>query len=252
MQSNESLVNAINLHTLHQLSGEVETSSWSSYSTFLLCKYALEVVHIILCSVMHLTVINHITRQWSLTQCKERLLEDIMLTFFIIEETKGTTTAGGIIDNLSYHLVHIVKEQLVANTNLAGRLYEYIPKTHLRIQFTEQEHFNLGISLLLGTIKTGWENLGVIEYKGITLGKVVDNILELQVYRIAVGIHHILAFLILLIHLNGFRLLMEHHETRLVTASHLEYTFSTCCLNHTSCFMWIKCHLLFWQLEIEL
>ena len=204
MQSNESLVDAINLHTLHQLSGEVETSSRSSYSTFLLCKNALEIVHIFLCSVMNLTVINHITWQWSLTQCKERLLEDIMLTFFIIEETKSTTTTGGIIDNLSYHLVHIVKEQLVANTNLAGRLYEYIPKTHLRIQFTEQEHFNLGISLLLGTIKTGWENLGIIEYKGITLGKVVDNILELQVYWIAVGIHHILAILILLIHFDGF------------------------------------------------
>ena len=30
----------------------------------------------------------------------------------------------------------------------------------LRIELTEQEHLNLGIGLLLGTIKTGWENLG--------------------------------------------------------------------------------------------
>ena len=60
--------------------------------------------------------IDDIARKRSLTQCKERTLEDIVIAILIIEETEGTATAGGIIDNLGYHLVDIIKEQLVADT----------------------------------------------------------------------------------------------------------------------------------------
>ncbi len=106
---------------------------------------------------MILTGIDHVARKRSLTQSEERTLEDIVIAILIIEETEGTATAGGIVDNLGYHLVDIIEEQLVADTDLAGRLYQYVPKAHLRIELTEQEHLNLGIGLLLGTIKTGWE-----------------------------------------------------------------------------------------------
>ena len=40
--------------------------------------------------------------------------------YTIIEETEGTSTAGGIVDNLGNHLVDIIEEKLVADTDLAG------------------------------------------------------------------------------------------------------------------------------------
>ena len=201
---------------------------------------------------MILTGIDDIARKRSLTQCKERTLEDIVVTILIIEETEGTATAGGIIDYLGYHLVDIIKEELVADTDLACRLYQHIPKAHLGIQLTEQEHLDLGIGLLLGTIKARWEYLGIIEDEGITLFEVIDDILELQEYWIAFSIYHILAILVLLVHFDGFRLLVEYHQSRLVTTGNLECTFTTSSLDHTLSLMWIKCHLSSWQLKVEL
>ena len=48
VQGDERLVDAIDFHTLHQLSREVKTRSWSCHSTLLLCEDALEVLHILL------------------------------------------------------------------------------------------------------------------------------------------------------------------------------------------------------------
>ena len=149
-----------------------------------------------------LAFVNNIAWQWSLTQSKQRTLEDIVLTILIIKETKGTATAGSIIDYLGYHLVHIVKEQLVADTNLAGWFYQYIPETHFLIQLAKQEHLYLGISLLLGTIETSRENFRIIEDKGITLIEIVDDVLKLQEYWIALSIDHVIAFSILLVHFD--------------------------------------------------
>lgn len=130
--------------------------------------------------------------------------DDDMLTDLVIEEAKSTSTAGGIVDYLSHHLVDIIKEEFVSYTNLTGWFYEYIPESHLLIQLSEQEHLNLGIGLLLGTIKTGWENLGIVEDESIALFEVIHDILELQEYWIAIGINHILAVFIFLVHLDGF------------------------------------------------
>ena len=196
--------------------------------------------------------INHIAWQWCLAQGEERTLELIVLAILIIEEAERTATAGGVVDYLGNHLVYIVEEQLVADTDLAGWLYQYIPEAHLRIELTEQEYLNLGICLLLGSVETGWEHLGIVEDEGISLLEIVHDVLELQEYRIAIGILDFLAFLIGLIHLDGFRLLVDDHQSSLVAASNLEYTFTTSCLNHTFCLMWVKCHLRSWQLEVEL
>ena len=51
---------------------------------------------------------------------------------------------------------------------------------------------------------------------------------------------------------DGLRLLVDDHQSSLVTTSYLKYTFTTSCLNHTLCLMWVKCHLRSWQLEVEL
>ena len=230
----------------------MKTGSRSSYSTLYLSENTLEIVHIILCSVMILTCIDNVARKRSLAQSEERTLEDIMTAILIIEETEGTATAGGIVDNLGNHLVDIIEEKLVADTDLAGRLYQYVPKAHLWIELAEQEHLYLGIGLLLGTVKTGWENLGIVEDEGIALFKEIHDILELQEYWIAIGINHILAVFIFLVHLDGFTLLVENHESGLVAASNLECTFTTSRFYHVLCLMWIKCHLIFWQLKVKL
>ena len=201
MQGNKCRVDASDLHTFHELAREMKPCGWRCYGTFLLSKHALEVFHIFLCGMVYLAIVDNITWQWSLAQSKERAFEDIVLTVLVIEEAKSTSTAGSIVDYLSHHLVDIIKEEFVSYTNLTGWFYEHIPESHLLIQLSEQEHLNLGIGLLLGTIESCREHLGVVEYKRISLIEIVDDVLELNKLafdRISVSI--------LAVHIYGFRL----------------------------------------------
>ena len=135
----------------------------------------------------------------------------------VIEETQRASTAGGIVDDLSHHGAVLVEEKLVADTDLSCRLYQHVPQSQFLVQFSQQEHLNLCIGLFLGTIETGWEHLGVIQYHDIAIVEIVDDMAEGQE---TVGV---VAFFVLLEHVDGLTLAVQHHQSTFITTINFLY-----------------------------
>ena len=134
----------------------------------------------------------------------------------VIEESQGASTAGSVVDHLGHHGTIVLEEEFVADTDLTGWLHEHIPQTQVGVQLAQQEHLDLGISLLLGAIETGGEHLGVVEDKGIVLVEIVEDVTEVEVNGIALFVEEIFAVLVFLRHLDTSALTVEHHEAALI------------------------------------
>ena len=135
----------------------------------------------------------------------------------VVEETKRTSTTGGIVDDLSHHRSVIFEEELVANTNLARWLYKHIPQTEFLIELAEQEHLDLCVGLLLRPIQTGRKHLCVIEYKRVVLIEVVEDVTEIEIDRLSVFVLQLLALLVVARHLYALTLTVNNHQPTLVT-----------------------------------
>src|SRR3712207_633614 len=112
------------------------------------------------------------------------------------------------------------KEQLIADTYLAGRLYQHVPKAHFLVQLTQKKHLNLGVGLLLCAVKTSRKHLCIIENKGISFFKIIQNITklkELSLYRISL--------FILPIHIYRLRLTVDYHHASLIATTDTERFF---------------------------
>ena len=205
VQGDKGKVDTLNLHTLHQLTTEVQASGRCSNSTLVLSVDGLEISHILLGSR---TTVDNVAWQWSLAQTEQHLLEFIVWT--VVEETQRTATAGGVINHLSHHRTIFLEKEFVADTNLTGRLYKHIPQALVGIKLAQQEHLNLGIGLLLGTVQTGREHLSVVEDECIVLVKVVEDVTEVETT------------------LDSLTLTMQHHQLALVAMER-----------------WLKCNLFF-------
>ena len=167
----------------------------------------LEVIHII---SGHLTTVDDITGNGCRTQRKEFLLELVVRT--VVEETQGTSATGRIVDDFCHHRTVFLEEQLVADTNLTGRLHQYVPQTQVGIQLTQQEDLNLGISLLLRTIQTGRKHLRIVEDDDVALVEIVDDAAEFD------KLLGVVTFFVFLEHVNGLTLTVNDHHTALVAA----------------------------------
>ena len=135
----------------------------------------------------------------------------------VVEESEGTSTAGGIVNDLSHHRTILLKEELITDTDLTGRLHEHVPQTQFLVEFTQQEHLDLGISLLLGTIQTGRKHLGIVEDKGIVLVEIVEHIAEVEEDGFPLLVEQILSVLIFLGRLDALTLTVNHHQTTFIT-----------------------------------
>ena len=209
MNSDKSEVDAIDFQTLHQLAAEVHTRSWRCDSTLVLGKDGLKIICIV---ISRFTTVNDIV--WN--RCRS---QGVKLTFklvvrTVIEETQGTTTTGGIVNHLSHHRAILLKEQLVADTNLSCGFYQHIPQAQLLIKFAQQEYLNLGICLLLSTIEASGEHLRIIQQHCVTLAEVVDDVAELN--KLVGGI----TFIVLLEHVDGLALTVHHHHAAFITMIH--------------------------------
>ena len=161
----------------------------------------------------------------------------------VIEETERPAATGGIVYHLSHHRTVLVEEELIANTYLTGRLYQHIPKAQFLIEFPQEEDFNLGIRLLLRTIKAGRKHFRVVEDKSIPLAEIVHDITEQQ------RLVYILAISIFLEHINRLTLAVHHHQATLVTTIDFLY----CSVFILKIFMRrLQCHLCLRQFESEL
>ena len=134
----------------------------------------------------------------------------------VVEETERTATACGIVNHLSHHRAVIFEEEFVADADLTGRLHQHVPQAQLFIEFAQQEHLDLGISLLLRTIETSREHLGVIEYKGVVLVEIVQDVTEVEIDGIAFLVFQVLAVLIFLGHLDTPALTVNNHQSALI------------------------------------
>ena len=70
----------------------------------------------------------------------------------VVEEAQRASAARSVVDYLCHHRSAVVKEELVAYSYLARRLYEDVPQAHFLVQLTQQKHLNLGVGLLLCTV----------------------------------------------------------------------------------------------------
>ena len=204
-------LNAFNLHAFQHLTREVQTAGRSRYSTFVLGVDTLEIIQIFFCC---LTTVHNIVWQRSLTESIELTFELIVRT--VVEESQGATATGSVVYYLGHHGTTIVKEKLITNANLTCRLHKHIPKAHLFVEFSQQEHLYLGIGLLLGSIQSSWEHLGVVEHKDISFAKILQYMTEIQKDRITFLVFQRLTVLVLFVHVNGLRLTMEYHQSALV------------------------------------
>ena len=171
--------------------------------------------------------------QRSLTQGKEFAFELLMGT--VIEETESATAARCIVNDLCHHRTTVVEKQLITDTDLARRLHQHVPKAHLLIELTEQEHLYLGIGLLFRTIETGREHFRIIENERITLIEMVQHIAEVKEHGIPFIVFQWFSILIGLEHIDLLRLTMQNHQ----------FTFIP--MNRR-----IQCNLLFGQFEFKL
>ena len=78
-------------------------------------------------------------------------------------------------------------------------------------------YLNLCIGLFLGTIETGWEHLAVIQYHDIAIVEIVDDMAEGQE---TVGV---VAFFVLLEHVDGLTLAVQHHQSTFITTINFLY-----------------------------
>ena len=135
----------------------------------------------------------------------------------VVEESERTSATGGIVNDLRHHRTVLLEEELVADTDLTGGLHEHIPQAQLLVELAQQEHLNLGIGLLLGTVQTGGEHLRIVEDKGIVLVEVVEHIAEVEEYGLSLLVFHILSVLIFLGGLDALTLTVNHHQTTFIT-----------------------------------
>ena len=219
MKCDESRLDAFYLHTLEQFATEMQSCRRCCYGTFVLCEYGLEVLHVLACGTRGLrfpvSVINDIAWQRCLAQRIKLLFELVVRT--VIKEAQRAAAACSVVDDLGNHRSTFVEEQLVAYSDFAGRLHKHVPKAHLLIKLTQEEHLNLCVGLLLRTVKARREYLCVVEYERVTLVKIVEHVTEIN--KIA---FHGIAVSVFLIHIDGLRLLVQHHETALVASRHAE------------------------------
>ena len=138
-------------------------------------------------------------RQRSLAEGVKVALELVVGT--VIKEAQRASAARGVVNHLCHHCSTVVKEQLVANSYLACRLYKDVPKAHLLVQLAQEEHFYLGVGLLFCSIESRREHLSVVEDERVALVEIVEHIAEIEVYGIAFLILQRLSVLVLSVHL---------------------------------------------------
>ena len=188
MKRDKCAVNAIYFHTLEHLSREVETCCRCGHSSFVLGKEALETIEVLR---LDRTLLADDIGQGRLAKCIKLLLKLVMRT--IVEKSQRAAAASRIVYDLSNYAFVLTKVELVADTNLAGRIYQDIPQTQVGIKLTAQEHLDTRTGLLLVAVKTSRDDLGIIEDEDVLFLEIAQKILEHLVLNLAclpVKYHH--------------------------------------------------------------
>ena len=178
MHCHISEIYSLDFHTFHQLTAKMKSCRRSCYRTFIFSKNGLETF----CIFFFYRTTDE-TGQRSLTQSIKSFLELIVRT--VIKESQSTSARSGIINNFGHHRVVITKIQLITNTDLTCRIYQYIPQAKLLIQFTQQKNLDTCTGFLFISIQTRREDFRIIKDKHIFIIKILQDILEYLVLDLA-------------------------------------------------------------------
>ena len=184
-------VDILQVETLHQLAAKVKPCRRSHDSPLRLSVYGLVPL-----SIIRRRLALDIVGQRRHAEVLQILDEVVMIP--VVEEAKGTTTGGGVVDHLSNQPLIVTKEELIPDPDLTSRVHEDIPEIVLRLQLTHQEYLDAGIRLLLMSHEVGREDLRIIEDNHVILSEVLDQILKLSMLDLPT-------------------LAVEHHHPRLIT-----------------------------------
>ena len=150
-----------------------------------------ERVIIILRGINHVTTLLERRRYRCLSISVERLDELVVRT--IKKESQRTSTRSSVVYHFGNQTLVIAEIEFVADADLAGRIDQHIPEADIGIEFSQQEHLDASTRLFLVAIKSGRENLGVVEQHEVLLIKIINEILEHLVFDVAtllVEYHH--------------------------------------------------------------
>ena len=202
MESKKPAFYTFDLQTLHQFAAEMHTGCRSHNGPLVLGEDALVAF---LVPVFHRA--GDIFRKRSLAQGIEGLLEFIVVA--VVKEAERTSAVGRIVDHLGHHRIVVAEIELVADTDLAGRLHEHVPETVFLIKLPKEKHFDAGARLLLVAIETGRKNLGVVENHHVAFIEEIDDLLEDMMGDLAcAGVdHHQATFVTILRRTLGHQLL---------------------------------------------
>ena len=171
VQGNECLVDVLENHSVEKLAAEVQTGCRCGNCTLVLCEDGLEVLCVLRCDIFLHPVWNR-----SLAVAEKGLLE--LLVTAVIKESQRSSSRCGVVDHFGYEAVVISEIELVADTDLSRRINDYVPKSLLAVELSEEENFDVGSCLLLVSLKTGWEYLCVVEDECVSLTEIFDDVLE--------------------------------------------------------------------------
>ena len=180
VQRHERLVDALDLHALHQVFREVHAGRRGSHGALLLGEDGLVTL-----GVLGFDLLAYPLRQRRFAQREERMLE--LLVGAVEQEAQRAPARGRIVDHLGHQQVVIAEVEFVADADLAGRVDQHVPEPQFAVQFAQQENLDLGTRLLLVAVEACWEDFGVVEYEEVFFVEVFDDVFENTVFDSAFG-----------------------------------------------------------------
>ena len=159
VQRHERLVDALDLHALHQVFREVHAGRRGSHGALLLGEDGLVTL-----GVLGFDLLAYPLRQRRFAQREERMLE--LLVGAVEQEAQRAAARGGVVDHLGH---------------------QHVPQPQFAVEFPQQEDFDFGAGLLLVAVEACRENLRVVEDEQVLFVEILDDVLEDTVLDSAFG-----------------------------------------------------------------
>ena len=180
VQRHERLVDALDLHALHQVFREVHAGRRGSHGALLLGEDGLVTL-----GVLGFDLLAHPLRQRRFAQREERMLE--LLVGAVEQEAQRAAARGGVVDHLGHQQVVVAEVEFVADTDFARGVHQHVPQPQFAVEFPQQEDFDFGAGLLLVAVEACRENLRVVEDEQVLFVEILDDVLEDTVLDSAFG-----------------------------------------------------------------
>ena len=178
VDGDECFIYVLKDHPVEEFPAEVGTRCGNGHRPFVLREDGL-VVLVVLRSDLALDPF----RYGQFAEAEQRLLE--VLVRSVVKETQGATPGGGVVNHFGDKALVLSEIEFVSYPDLAGGIHDHIPQVLLPVQFTKQEHHDVGSGLLLLAVKPGGEDFRVVEHEGVAFAEILDDVLEKSVLDLA-------------------------------------------------------------------